>query len=188
MEFKRRMHGMLPTEIGNFKRLEKLSIVRNQQLVGTIPSEIGNMRQLSYLEPSYNAFLGTLPTEIGNMQQLTALWLIANMFLGPIASEMGNLHQLVEHCISTTRNIHNDGDFAGTKKRIKQKKMHCTKREICTMIRDFDCTTTTKKQVNRTEEKCTTIGTVASSPYPKYENRMCAKRYYYSIKNSPTVR
>eukprot|EP00980_Cylindrotheca_fusiformis_P012006 scaffold2838_cov112-Cylindrotheca_fusiformis.AAC.8 len=96
MKFKRRMHGMLPTEIGNFKRLEKLSIMWNQQLVGTIQSEIGNMRQLSYLDLSYNAFSGTLPTEIGNMQQLTSLWLIANKFSGPIPREMGNLHQLVD--------------------------------------------------------------------------------------------
>eukprot|EP00980_Cylindrotheca_fusiformis_P014702 scaffold4004_cov105-Cylindrotheca_fusiformis.AAC.1 len=89
-----KMHGTLPTEIGNFKRLEKLLIMGNQQLVGTIPSEIGNMRQLSYLELSSNAFSGTLPTEIGNMQQLTTLRLTANKFSGPIPSEIGHLQEL----------------------------------------------------------------------------------------------
>eukprot|EP00980_Cylindrotheca_fusiformis_P021220 scaffold8156_cov101-Cylindrotheca_fusiformis.AAC.6 len=88
-----KMHGTLPTEIGNFKRLRELNLGINE-LVGPIPSEIGHLQQLKSLGLSNNKFSGPIPSEILHLQQLERLSLAFNRFSGPIPSEIGHLQQL----------------------------------------------------------------------------------------------
>eukprot|EP00980_Cylindrotheca_fusiformis_P014979 scaffold4106_cov64-Cylindrotheca_fusiformis.AAC.1 len=78
-----KMHGTLPTEIGNLKRLRDLNLSLNE-LVGPIPSEIGNLQQLNRLRLDGNKFSGPIPSEIGHLQQLKHLGLQGNELSGPI--------------------------------------------------------------------------------------------------------
>eukprot|EP00980_Cylindrotheca_fusiformis_P008379 scaffold1772_cov80-Cylindrotheca_fusiformis.AAC.7 len=88
-----KMHGTLPTEIGNLQQLTDI-VLMDQQFSGPIPSEIGNLPQLTKLDFLRNNFSGPIPSEIGNLQQLRSLVLNDNKLSGPIPSEIGNLQQL----------------------------------------------------------------------------------------------
>eukprot|EP00980_Cylindrotheca_fusiformis_P026166 scaffold15475_cov59-Cylindrotheca_fusiformis.AAC.2 len=92
----RKMHGTLPTEIGNLQQLSDI-VLPDVQFSGPIPSEIGNPPQLTKLDFLRNNFSGAIPSEIGNLQQLKVLHLYGNIGLNcTVPVEVGQLESLTE--------------------------------------------------------------------------------------------
>ena len=81
---------MLPPEIGQFTKLEKLNLSGNR-LTG-LPPEIGNLTELKELELHYN-LITQLPTEIGKLTNLERLDLFKNQ-LTSLPPEISNLTKL----------------------------------------------------------------------------------------------
>ena len=63
-------------------------------LVGKIPTEIGDFTELTRLSLHTNVISGQIPTELGELTELEGLWLNGNSLTGPIPSEIANLKQL----------------------------------------------------------------------------------------------
>ena len=89
--------GELPTEIGNLRLLEVLSIANYEHeencrgitidspcrvISGTIPTEIGNLKKLKTLSLRDNAFSGQVPEEISQLSLLKTLHLDRNCLSG----------------------------------------------------------------------------------------------------------
>ncbi len=86
----------LPTEIGDFTELTKLTIGpygSNDLIINTLPSTIGNLSNLTYLNLRYNNLLTSLPTEIGNLQNLESLDLYGTS-ITELPNTIGNLSNL----------------------------------------------------------------------------------------------
>ncbi|CAI0557992.1 unnamed protein product [Linum tenue] len=64
--------GILPSEIGNLKKLEILDL-RNNYLSGAVPAEIGRSQTLKCLSVSGNKFRGTIPGEMRRLKLLSHL-------------------------------------------------------------------------------------------------------------------
>ncbi len=86
--------GTLPPELGNLRRLRRLSIYGNRELSGPIPPELGNLGNLEDLTLFDNQLTGTIPSELGNLANLESLNLGLNQLSGPIPPELGNLANL----------------------------------------------------------------------------------------------
>lgn len=107
------LHGVLPEEIGNLTRLEKLSLfsviltgsipltigalqklrllnLRMNNLTGRIPLDIGNMTELRFMELSHNYLQGQMPGTISHLVNLRTLLLSGNQLGGDIIPELGN--------------------------------------------------------------------------------------------------
>uniref|UniRef100_A0A7S0RG98 Leucine-rich repeat-containing N-terminal plant-type domain-containing protein n=1 Tax=Pyramimonas obovata TaxID=1411642 RepID=A0A7S0RG98_9CHLO len=91
--YNRVVKGTIPTEIGLFTNLERLSLY-NAQVNGTIPSEIGNLQKLTIFNVHNNYLNGRIPTEMGNMTSLVHLFAYSNFLSGNLPEELGNLHDL----------------------------------------------------------------------------------------------
>ena len=85
--------GNLPEELTRLRKLEVLSLVRNQ-LSGEIPAELGNLPNLEVLILGINALSGEIPVELVNLSNLKRLQLGSNELSGEIPSELGNLTNL----------------------------------------------------------------------------------------------
>jgi len=88
----------IPKEIGNIKKLEKLSLFNNQ--LTEIPEELGNLTNLQELYLNDNK-LTEIPKELGNLNNLKYLFLSYNK-LTKIPKEMGNLTNL--HTLNLSNN------------------------------------------------------------------------------------
>ncbi|NJN97959.1 MAG: hypothetical protein HC875_29725 [Anaerolineales bacterium] len=72
------LDGTLPPELGNFSRLDHLSLAGNDEtsgvtLHGSIPSELGKLTNLRSLS-LYGPFTGNIPAELGNLVKLEYLF------------------------------------------------------------------------------------------------------------------
>ncbi|KAH0929805.1 hypothetical protein HID58_015532, partial [Brassica napus] len=87
----------LPSEFGNLKRLEVLSLKKNG-FVGQVPSSFNSLSllSLSVLDLSYNHFSGTLNpnSSLFELHHLRHLDLCVNNFSSSMPSEFGNLNRL----------------------------------------------------------------------------------------------
>jgi len=87
--------GTIPTEIGNFSRIEGIDFFDNN-IAGNIPTSIANLTSLIALSLSYNALSGGIPFTIGDLTNLEYLELFGNPNLnGVIPSDIGNLTNLL---------------------------------------------------------------------------------------------
>ena len=89
----KKLIGLIPTEIRNLVKLEKLDLSGNQ-LRGPIPTEIGQLENLGVLGLSDNQLTGLIPTELGMLVKLTDLSFFDNQLRGPIPTELGKLVKL----------------------------------------------------------------------------------------------
>ncbi len=81
----------LPSEIGNFRRVNNLNLDQNK--LSTLPSEIGNLQALRSLSVNHNT-LTTLPPQITSLRRLGNLSLNHN-HLTTLPSDIGSLRQMV---------------------------------------------------------------------------------------------
>jgi len=88
------LQGSIPSEIGNFNKLQILSF-RNNRIRGTLPSELGRLKNLQVLNLNSNSLSGRISAEFGKLtNNLTKLDLGNNELSGPIPNELGNWRQL----------------------------------------------------------------------------------------------
>ena len=83
-------HWLIPKEIGNWTRLERL-LVEDVLLSGTLPAEIGQMLNLGALSLENTRLHGQIPTEVGYLTNLRHLALPSNRFSGSLPSELANM-------------------------------------------------------------------------------------------------
>ncbi|MCL7025557.1 hypothetical protein MKW94_019255 [Papaver nudicaule] len=88
-----RIHGKLPTSIGNLVKLKVLAF-ENCNLTGEIPDSIGKLKDLTQLFLSSNSLSGKIPSSIGNLTSLSELYLNGNRLQGSIPSSLGNCLEL----------------------------------------------------------------------------------------------
>ncbi|XP_048326732.2 probable LRR receptor-like serine/threonine-protein kinase At3g47570 [Ziziphus jujuba] len=88
-----RIHGSIPTEIGNLINLELLSF-DHAQLTGAIPSSIGKLQKLNDIYLNNNKLSGIVPSSLGNLTQLSRLYLQSNNLQGSIPSSLGECKRL----------------------------------------------------------------------------------------------
>jgi Leucine-rich repeat (LRR) protein len=91
------LQGTLPSEIGNFTKLQSMHIGHSKGLTGTLPAAIGRLTELVSLEISRNSLTGTVPTTLSSLQSLRTLLLFGNNLLGTIPEfvcSIASLHGL----------------------------------------------------------------------------------------------
>ena len=66
----------------------------NTALHGTIPSQLGNLKRLTRLELHYNNLHGTIPEELGGLESLISLHLEGNALSGTIPGSLWLLPNL----------------------------------------------------------------------------------------------
>ena len=87
------LHGPIPTTFGNLKKLEVLSLGRNN-LSGEIPATLGDLPNLISLHLATNQLTGSIPPELGKLSNLEILQLSSNKLSGLIPGELGKLGKL----------------------------------------------------------------------------------------------
>ncbi|KAJ3242113.1 hypothetical protein HDU81_007867 [Chytriomyces hyalinus] len=88
------MPGPIPTELGQFKKLQYLNLAMNQ-FSGGVPSEFAQLINLKELIITDNTFLtGTIPTELGTLQNLEKLQLSRNSLTGTVPDSLFSLSKL----------------------------------------------------------------------------------------------
>ena len=92
--------GSIPKEIGNLKRLEKLSIMV-ANLVGNIPESIFNMSSLRFFDFSNNSLSGVLSPDLYiNLPNLEGLHIFSNHFTGQIPHGFWKLQRIQRLVVS----------------------------------------------------------------------------------------
>jgi len=91
--YSRIIAGTIPSEIGLFTNLERLSLY-NAQVNGSIPKEIGNLQKLTLFNVHNNYISGKIPSEMGNMTSLVHFYAYSNFLSGRLPSELGLLPAL----------------------------------------------------------------------------------------------
>lgn len=86
--------GTIPTELGDCKNLETLSI-QGSNYIGEIPSELGQLTKLKGLILE-GSLTGTVPSELGLLTNLNRLSLALNKIVGQLPEELGNLKELAK--------------------------------------------------------------------------------------------
>ena len=96
------LSGSIPTELGNLSNLEELTLhgwslrAPDDGLSGSIPTQLGNLSKLKKLDFAHNDLSGSIPTELGNLTKLQELSLTFNDLSGSIPTQLGNLSKLTE--------------------------------------------------------------------------------------------
>ncbi|HWK06806.1 MAG TPA: IPT/TIG domain-containing protein [Puia sp.] len=85
---KNNLSGTIPSSMGNFSRLDSLSLDSNY-LVGSIPSSLGNLRILNSLNLSVNQLSGSIPATLNKIVGLNALNLSSNRLTDSIPYSLG---------------------------------------------------------------------------------------------------
>ncbi|KAL3839942.1 hypothetical protein ACJIZ3_024533 [Penstemon smallii] len=87
------LSGEIPSNIGNFSRLEFLNVSKNS-FIGTIPASLGELNSTRVLDMSHNRLTGAIPIEIRNCSSLSSLILCENNLTGPIPVAITSLSNL----------------------------------------------------------------------------------------------
>ena len=87
------LNGVIPPEIGNLDKLERLELWTNS-LSDTIPSEICNLKNLYQIRITGNQLTGPIPEDIGNLTELNYLALCRNELSESIPASIGQLGKL----------------------------------------------------------------------------------------------
>ncbi len=93
--------GEIPVEISNLKKLRSISL-GNNDISGEIPSQIGELNELTFLSLSGNNLEGDIPERIVELTHLEYLSLDHNNLSGKIPDSIGNLTRLI--CFSLDGN------------------------------------------------------------------------------------
>ena len=72
--------GELPAALGGLTELRYLNFFKNFDLSGVLPAELGNLRKLERLSLQRNSWTGVLPEELGNLKELTYLGITSDYF------------------------------------------------------------------------------------------------------------
>ncbi|BAH95393.1 Os11g0624600 [Oryza sativa Japonica Group] len=91
-----RIHGILPSSIGNLPGSLQTLYMTNNRIAGTIPSEIGNLNNLTVLHLAENLISGDIPETLCNLVNLFVLGLHRNNLSGEIPQSIGKLEKLGE--------------------------------------------------------------------------------------------
>uniref|UniRef100_A0A0E0BLD5 non-specific serine/threonine protein kinase n=1 Tax=Oryza glumipatula TaxID=40148 RepID=A0A0E0BLD5_9ORYZ len=91
-----RIHGILPSSIGNLPGSLQTLYMTNNRIAGTIPSEIGNLNNLTLLHLGENLISGDIPETLSNLVNLFVLGLHRNNLSGDIPQSIGKLEKLGE--------------------------------------------------------------------------------------------
>lgn len=91
-----RIHGILPSSIGNLPGSLQTLYMTNNRIAGTIPSEIGNLNNLTLLHLAENLISGDIPETLSNLVNLFVLGLHRNNLSGEIPQSIGKLEKLGE--------------------------------------------------------------------------------------------
>ncbi|KAK6120459.1 hypothetical protein DH2020_045796 [Rehmannia glutinosa] len=89
-----RIHGTIPSGIGNLIGLNTLSLQLNL-LSGPIPSTIGKLFKMQEINLSANMFTNELPSSLGNLTLLNILYATRNNFSGSIPQSLANFSRLL---------------------------------------------------------------------------------------------
>ena len=87
------LKGIIPPELGDLSRLERL-VLHNNDLTGGIPPEIGNLSNLEFVRIFRSGLTGAIPPEIGQLSNLRWLEFGSNSLTGPIPPEIGDAYSL----------------------------------------------------------------------------------------------
>lgn len=93
------LRGPIPTTFGNLKKLEILSLGRNN-LSGEIPATLGDLPNLISLHLSQNQLTGSIPPALGKLGNLEILQFSSNKLSGAIPAELGDLNKLRDLALS----------------------------------------------------------------------------------------
>ncbi|PON78715.1 Mitogen-activated protein kinase kinase kinase [Trema orientale] len=93
LSYNKDLGGMLPSSIGNLKKLENLALI-GCSFYGPIPDSIGNLQQLTFLSLNSNNFSGRIPNSIGYLSNLHWLDLSENQLEGSIPVSNGTIPSL----------------------------------------------------------------------------------------------
>jgi Leucine-rich repeat (LRR) protein len=88
------LQGTLPSEIGNFTKLQSLHIAHSKDLTGTLPESLGRLTQLESLVISRNSLTGTVPSVVSNLTNLRSLGFFGNNLHGTIPAEVCTMTSL----------------------------------------------------------------------------------------------
>ncbi|KAI7731118.1 hypothetical protein M8C21_011354 [Ambrosia artemisiifolia] len=87
------LYGHIPSNFGNLSKLIYLDFTNNS-FSGMIPSEIGILRSLDKLYLSENRLTGHIPDSIFNITNLSVLYLYGNLLTGLVPNNIGALRNL----------------------------------------------------------------------------------------------
>ncbi|XP_037483213.1 receptor kinase-like protein Xa21 [Triticum dicoccoides] len=91
-----KLHGTLPSSIGNLPRSLQTLYLSENRFTGTIPSEIAKLTNLTVLQLDGNSLSGEIPDMLGNLENLFLLGLSRNKLSGTIPQSVGNFKRLGE--------------------------------------------------------------------------------------------
>ncbi|XP_048551703.1 probable LRR receptor-like serine/threonine-protein kinase At3g47570 [Triticum urartu] len=91
-----KLHGILPSSIGNLPRSLQTLYLSENRFTGTIPSEIAKLTNLTVLQLDGNLLSGGIPDTLGNLENLFLLGLSRNKLSGKIPESVGNFKNLGE--------------------------------------------------------------------------------------------
>ena len=122
------LKGLIPPELGNLAKLERLDLSRNRlgksvsnlkdlrniallflwqvkkvEREEGLPPELGNLYNLTVLDLSHNSYEWCIPRTFGNLTNLERMDLSYNNLKGPIPEELGNLTNLRKLDLSHNR-------------------------------------------------------------------------------------
>lgn len=93
LAFNEGISGIIPSEIGELKKLRSLQLHHNL-LTGPVPPEIANLTDLRVLDLHHNPLTGPVPDWLGDLPDLTWLSLWGTELNGPLPASLGNLRHL----------------------------------------------------------------------------------------------
>jgi len=88
------IHGSLPAQLGNCRKLKQLIVNGHGSLRGIIPSSFKQLTQLSLLHLDANQLSGTLPEFLSTLENLQELLLSNNSFTGTVPEYLLGLPRL----------------------------------------------------------------------------------------------
>uniref|UniRef100_J3N9P2 Receptor kinase-like protein Xa21 n=1 Tax=Oryza brachyantha TaxID=4533 RepID=J3N9P2_ORYBR len=91
-----KLHGIIPSCIGNLPRSLQMLFLTKNRISGTIPSEIAKLTNLTVLHLSENLISGDIPETLGNLVNLFVLGLSHNKLSSKIPRSIGKMGKLGE--------------------------------------------------------------------------------------------
>ncbi|MBI1767666.1 MAG: peptidoglycan DD-metalloendopeptidase family protein [Bacteroidetes bacterium] len=95
--------GKIPSNIGNLKMMNYISLSRNVGITGAIPASLGTLTNIQQIYLYQNALTGAIPSSLFNLPSLTILSLLSNKLSGPIPDNIGNATNLTSLSLSQNK-------------------------------------------------------------------------------------